>query len=347
MSNTFRRPMFRKGGDAMTGIMNNVTPRVNRAHGEFAGTPESYVKDYTQQLRDAAGDPGGVDPLTAWLLRAGPRMMNEPKRGGTLATILRATEEPTEQAIGDINKRAMSERDIRLAGAQLGLGQYGKEHLQKYKSDAASKETLNDLEQKIILTTEGYMPDTYTDRYHATNRATYDHVIQGDMIKKFGPDQIINVELVPAQGTGSRSEEKNKQKFYKNNVGKYYYDITDDTIKKIVKDPSDPTGTLLSLDTFNSKTLERIEDPVGDIDGGEEIITQTRGTLTWEDAQTEAAKRNITLIPPMPAGASRGWLSTKKRQNPDALTVRELEELIKKEEFTERYKHLKNKERIQ
>jgi hypothetical protein len=51
MSNTFRRPMFRRGGEAMTGIMSNVTPRVNRG----IGSPESYVTDYTEQLREAAG----------------------------------------------------------------------------------------------------------------------------------------------------------------------------------------------------------------------------------------------------------------------------------------------------
>ena len=111
MSNTFRRPMFRRGGEAMTGIMGNVTPRVNHATGT----------DYTQRLRDAAGDHGGVDPLTAWLLRAGPAMMNEPKRGGTLATLARATTPATEQALGDINTRAKGDRDIRLAGAQMGL----------------------------------------------------------------------------------------------------------------------------------------------------------------------------------------------------------------------------------
>ena len=82
MSNTFRRPMFRRGGEVMTGIMSNVTPRVNHA----VGSPESFVTDYTQQLREAGGSYGGVDPLTAWLLRAGPAMMNEPKRGGTFAT---------------------------------------------------------------------------------------------------------------------------------------------------------------------------------------------------------------------------------------------------------------------
>ena len=122
MSNTFRRPMFRRGGEAMTGIMNNVTPR-----GHFAES--NYSTDFTEQLREAAGNNYGVDPLTSWLLRAGPAMMNEPKRGGTLGTLARATAPATEQALGDISTRAKSDRDIRLAGAQMGIKKETEEDL--------------------------------------------------------------------------------------------------------------------------------------------------------------------------------------------------------------------------
>tara|TARA_R110000765_G_scaffold55949_1_gene110603 strand:+ start:102 stop:959 length:858 start_codon:yes stop_codon:yes gene_type:complete len=133
MSNTFRRPMFRRGGEVMTGIMNNVTPRVNHATGT----------DYTQRLREAAGDHGGVDPLTAWLLRAGPAMMNEPKRGGTLATLARATGPATEQALGDLNTRAKGDRDIRLAGAQMGLK--SEDELALQAQDAKNRQQLEQM----------------------------------------------------------------------------------------------------------------------------------------------------------------------------------------------------------
>jgi len=131
MSNTFRRPMFRRGGEAMTGIMNNVTPR-----GNFANS--NYSVDFTEQLREAAGNNYGVDPLTSWLLRAGPAMMNEPKRGGTLGTLARATAPATEQALSDLGARAKSERDIRLAGAQLGIKKQTDEDLLQMKIDAGA-----------------------------------------------------------------------------------------------------------------------------------------------------------------------------------------------------------------
>ena len=336
MSNTFRRPMFRRGGEAMTGIMSSVTPRVNHK----IGTPGEYVTDYTQQLRDAAGPYSGVDPLTAWLLRAGPKMMNEPKRGGNLATILRATAEPTEQAIGDINKRAMSERDLRLAGAQMGLTQHGKESIWDKRIAAQEEDKVSPLDAQIIDRADWYMKNKSVSEFVAKNMATYDFDIGNKMRENFTTDLVIDSDVVPPPGKG-------RQKWVRKNsdkLGSYFYDPYDGTIKKIIMDPNDPNKKNLAFETFDATTFQPLDD-APDIEG-DDIVDEMSVSLTYEDAQTEADKRGLTLIPPMPEGAGRGWLATQKRQNPDAITVNELEEIIKKEKFAERYKHIKNKQRM-
>jgi hypothetical protein len=338
MSRIFRRPMFRRGGDAMTGIMHNVTPRVNH----FAGTPESYVKDYTEQLREASGGYGGVDPLTSWLLRAGPRLMNEPKRHGTLATILRATEGPTEQALEDLGKKAKFERDLKLAGAQMGLDQYGKERIWEERIKASDKDEPNPLDALIFDTTEGYIgAGTYTNRYHAKNRATYDHKIQPNMIEKFGAEQVIDVELVP----GKDVKEKQKQKFFSNNIGKYFYDITDNTIKKIIKNPEDPTGNALALQTFDSETLSPIDDVAPDIDKSEkEEIKITDSSLqfklTNEQAQKEAKERGLYLLNPDDPN-----FEYRKLYEPNAVTQEEIELIVRKEKGKRKEKDIVQKTR--
>ena len=333
MSNTFRRPMFRRGGEVMTGIMSNVTPRVNHA----VGSPESFVTDYTQQLRDAGGSYGGVDPLTAWLLRAGPAMMNEPKRGGTLATLARATAEPTEQAIGDINKQAMSERDLRLAGAQMGLTQHGKASLLEQKM-ANEEPKMSMHEMEIKERTKYYLDKDFTE-YVSKNMANYDLDIGDKMRDQFTTDLVIDSDVVPPPGDG-------RNKWVRKNsdsLGKYFFDPYDGTIKKIIMDPNDPNKKNLAFETFDATTFQPIDD-APDIEG-DNVVNEMEVSLTYEDAQTEAAKRGLTLLPPMPEGASRGWLSNQKRQNPDAITVVELQEIIKKEKFHEKYKHIKNKQR--
>ena len=327
--------MFRKGGEAMTGIMNNVTPRVNHK----LGTPGQYVTDYTEQLRQAAGPSSGVDPLTAWLLRAGPKLMNEPKRGGNLATIFRATAEPTEEAIGDINKRAMNERDLRLAGAQMGLTQHGKASLLEQRL-ANQEPELSLIDKQIMERAQKYVDEGSNQRI-AENMAKYDFVIGPKMIENFSQDLVIDSDLVPDINANDRV----KRKFYEENEGKYFYDSSTGLINKIIKDPADPTKKGLALETYDSQTFQPIDDSGSDIDL-DETVDDISVTLSWEDAQTEATKRGLTLLPPMPEGAGRGWLSTQKRQNPEAITVRELEEIIKKEKFAERYKHIKKKQRV-
>ena len=344
MSNTFRRPMFRRGGEAMTGIMHNVTPR-----GHFANS--NYSQIFTDQLKEAAGDNYGVDPLTAWLLRAGPAMMNEPKRGGTLATLARATAGPTEQALGDLSARAKAERDIRLAGTQLGIQKQIDEDLQKLKDEAALARTkiaysqedkVSPIDALILDTTEGYLQaQTYTNRYHAKNRATYDHKIQPNMIEKFGAEQVIDVELVPGKDT----QAKKKQKFYSNNIGKYFYDITDNTIKKIIKNPEDPTGNALALETFDSETLSPIDDPSPDIDSSvkEEIkITDSslQFKLTNEQAQKEAKERGLYLLNPDDPN-----FEYRKLYEPNAVTQEEIELIVRKEKGKRKEKDIVQKTR--
>ena len=335
MSNTFRRPMFRRGGEAMTGIMSNITPRVNHK----IGTPGEYVTDYTDQLREAAGPYSGVDPLTAWLLRAGPRMMNEPKRGGTLATLFRATQEPTEQAIGDINKRAMSERDLRLAGAQMGLTQHGKASLLEQKL-ANQEPEISALDAQIIDRADWYMKNKSVSEFVAKNMATYDFDIGNKMRENFTTDLVIDSDVVPPPGKGRQKWVRKNS----DNLGKYFYDPYDGTIKKIIMDPNDPNKKNLAFETFDATTFQAIDDKP-DIEG-DEVADEMKVSLSFDEAQVEADKRGLTLIPPMPEGAGRGWLSTQKRQNPDAVTVVELQEIINRENFQERYKHIKKKQRV-
>ena len=344
MSNTFRRPMFRRGGEAMTGIMHNVTPR-----GHFANS--NYSQIFTDQLKEAAGDNYGVDPLTAWLLRAGPAMMNEPKRGGTLATLARATSGPTEQALGDLSARAKAERDIRLAGTQLGIQKQIDEDLQKLKDENAlartkiaysDKDEVSPVDALILDTEDSYIKaGTYTNRFHAKNRATYDHKIQPNMIEKFGAEQVVDVELVP----GKDVKDKQKQKFFSNNIGKYFYDITDNTIKKIIKNPEDPTGNALALQTFDSETLSPIDDVAPDIDKSEkEEIKITDSSLqfklTNEQAQKEAKERGLYLLNPDDPN-----FEYRKLYEPNAVTQEEIELIVRKEKGKRKEKDIVQKTR--
>ena len=117
MSKVFRRPMFRKGGNVGEGIMTGIVDREQYQVGTYPtdlgfdnnfgeGTRsaeelgydfnfaipefkqganlslEDLQKQYSTSLLDAAGDRGGYDPLTTFLLQYGPQLANT--EGGNL-----------------------------------------------------------------------------------------------------------------------------------------------------------------------------------------------------------------------------------------------------------------------
>ena len=157
---TFRRPMFRKGGNVGNGIMTGIVDRTEAANGflpgstaamkgasgvteegidlanplpqisqfkpmeyenidiaEMVGTPKTSA-DYIEELRAAAGDYGGLDPLTSFLLTAGPSVA-----GATgFSDAIQRLQPGTQQLLKDAAAKAKYDRDLRLAGVKLGIG---------------------------------------------------------------------------------------------------------------------------------------------------------------------------------------------------------------------------------
>jgi hypothetical protein len=232
----------------------------------------------------------------------------------------------------------MSERDVRLAGAQMGLTQHGKASLLEQKM-AGQEPEISALDAQIIDRSDWYMKNKSVSEFVAKNMATYDFDIGEKMRDQFTTDLVIDSDVVPPPGKGRQKWVRKNS----DNLGKYFYDPYDGTVKKIIMDPNDPNKKNLAFETFDATSFQPIDD-APDIEG-DNIVDEMTVSLTYEDAQTEAAKRGLTLIPPRPEDAGRGWIMDQKRQNPDAITVVELQEIIKKEKFHERYKHIKNKQR--
>ena len=157
---TFKRPMFRKGGNVGNGIMSGITDRVQAQEGflpgstaamkgamgvteeginlarpipsvrpftpmeyeninieEMVGTPKTSA-EYIEELRAGAGEYGGMDPLTSFLLTAGPSVA-----GATgFADAVSRLQPATQQLIKQADAKAKYDRDLRLAGVKLGIG---------------------------------------------------------------------------------------------------------------------------------------------------------------------------------------------------------------------------------
>ena len=155
---TFRRPMFRKGGNVgdgiMTGIVDrsmhaedpfvgetdqfprlNTTPRAfkpmeyeNINIDELVGTPKTQA-EYIEELKAGAGGYGGMDPLTTFLLTAGPSVA-----GATgFADAINKLQPATQQLIKGADAKAKYNRDLRMAATKLAIGAEEKSEDKRFK----------------------------------------------------------------------------------------------------------------------------------------------------------------------------------------------------------------------
>lgn len=101
---TFRRPMFRKGGNVGTGVMTGIVDRGNYKFGDRV--QEQDITDYISLVKGGDQAPTS-DPVTDFLLQFGPNLLAARPTGkgltGLLSTAGGAAKEPLQDLIK--NKR--------------------------------------------------------------------------------------------------------------------------------------------------------------------------------------------------------------------------------------------------
>ena len=125
MSRILKRPMFRKGGEVMEGIMTGIKPRTNYSDGSL----DKRVNEYKDIMRAAQGASGGPDGLSQFLIRGGMNLVSGANEGdNVLQTLAGAYQKPTEQLFASLDKKAQQEKQIGLQSAMLGIkGEQGME----------------------------------------------------------------------------------------------------------------------------------------------------------------------------------------------------------------------------
>ena len=209
----FRRPMFRKGGEAMTGIMENISPRQNYAEkGNVYDEADAIITERMGPVQKG-------DPLTDFLLTYGPSLAASNLPGGTMRNIVAAADKPVAGLLASRKDAREREEARKLAGIQLGESMAERQ----LKKDIAGMKAGVDLLPTFLDLYEGNLTQ-------ATNRNNYEKGGLETRAKSVFGDSFKGLVGGDRHGDINSKTFKTKKK-----IGDVYFDITDARFKRIRK----------------------------------------------------------------------------------------------------------------
>jgi hypothetical protein len=265
MNRILRRPMFRIGGSAGTGITSGLDQPQKMAsagmdmklkklteafmlYKQQGGTLsfEEFSELYAKENFNSGGRVGyktGTMPtlqatgLPGFLTSFGLNMLATPPRGNIFQTAATAARDPFAQLQADqiAARRLQAEKEFlrseRLSTQEFEEGQLEKRlGVEREKIAAGDDFSLNQLTQLYM---DNYAGDPNA-QIKASNHAKYVKLILPELRTTVGDSQVGGVV---EEDLSDLTKAKKFAKRNKNNVGKVFFDVNSGTLKKLVRDP--------------------------------------------------------------------------------------------------------------
>jgi len=368
MSYVYRRPMFRKGGSAGEGITSGLQSRPGFATG----------KSTKERLMEAVGSRPSRQNFNDFLINFGLDIASRSPTGNILTTAAQSMQEPYKQFAANRTGEQDLMRKIALEAETLDIDQEQAMELQKLKNQSttnasayykrakeafelgainpSTNKPYQSIEEAFSVLSLGTGDEARSSELDRVANLTTSYVAQGDDYgvakNKATWDIVIKDKLTESVTDGlvggklpSNETQRNKLLKKESSIGKYFYDIKDGKVKKfngIIEKDGQKGYDWTEVD---QTTYEDV------IPTGEEVIekekiigTSESGTkLSRSEAEVEAEARGYVLIPP---SSNRGDSSKFRRENPDAISIVELQEIIDKENMADTYASKQTAQRI-
>ena len=237
--------MFRKGGEAMTGIMENIAPRQNYAE------KGSVYDEADAIITERMGPVKRGDPLTDFLLTYGPSLAASNLPGGTLRNIVAAADKPVANLLASRKAAEEKEEARKLAGIQLGESM-AERKLKRDIAEMKAEDSINLLPAYLAM----YENETKGSLTLAQNRVAYEK--SGLQLKA---QQVFGKNFAGLVGGDRHGDIESKTFKNKKNVGKVYYDIEDAQFKRIRKTPDGFGVEVIDINTFSPEADEAAKAP--------------------------------------------------------------------------------------
>jgi len=128
MSNVFKRPMFRKGGEVGGGI----TSGMRNLYASGNEKPSERIRKVLEENSAPA-----IDPINQLLIEGGLRGMKTAGQGGLFANLAAAFEQPTQNLFKNLNLKRKQDKEIALEGVIADIGKEESDEANRVKKEIA------------------------------------------------------------------------------------------------------------------------------------------------------------------------------------------------------------------
>tara|TARA_R100000655_G_scaffold104332_1_gene151479 strand:- start:519 stop:1586 length:1068 start_codon:yes stop_codon:yes gene_type:complete len=224
--------MFRKGGNVGTGIMTGIVDRSMHAENPLV-RPQREQSSFIEEIQQGVGPYGGMDPVTSYLLAAGPQIA----KSTSFADLISNLEDPNKMLMQQAADKAKFDRSIRMEGVKRKLDydalrdqdqlDYGKliEGRTYDEGQLEKKQAYEDKKYKEYRDDERMYGKEVADKKHRQRMEEVKAKIQGektiaqmrlDATKANDPFSEQNQAIEYFKLYGTENEAKNRANFEKN-----------------------------------------------------------------------------------------------------------------------------------